>query len=554
MSDAYGKRLVVSLIDRYSKESPERVWASVPQDESNLAKGFKDITYRNLANAVNHASWWLDASLGKSNGSFETFAYAGPKDLRFPILAVAAVKVGRQILLPSPFATREAQLHVLHVTKCQAYLHPTSMETAIENLIAEEPNIQRISVPEVHEWVNEEEAQSYNYEKSWDEAKLDPWMIFHTSGTTGLPKPITYTNFMMTSMDAARTMPDADQGTMLDRAANSRWYTPLPTLHFLGMTVALQLTVFLHIIMVVGPVSVPATAPVVSQILQHGAVEAAILPPSLLEDLCANPDSLALIRRQLQAVYFGGAPLPKAVGALISPYVKLMPAIGSTEAGGYFVEVRSNDGPDDWSYYSFRPAMGCVFEPRTKSGLYELIFRRRPEYERWQQIFHVYPDLDEFPTKDLWAKHPTREGLWEYAGRTDDLVILSHGEDLHASKMEATIEEHADVKAALIGGEGRKKPFLILELTPGARKSSGDGPVAPDDDAVIDALWPAVQNANRLCSDYVQLSKPLTMLTSPSRPFLRTAKDTVARRDSLALYGDDISALYAKAEKTTVAT
>lgn len=98
MSDSsYGKRLIVSLIDQYSKEAPDRVWASAPQDEGNLTKGFKDITYRHLANAVNHAAWWLDAALGKSNGSFETFAYAGPKDLRFPILAVAAVKVGRQV-------------------------------------------------------------------------------------------------------------------------------------------------------------------------------------------------------------------------------------------------------------------------------------------------------------------------------------------------------------------------------------------------------------------------------------------------------------------------
>lgn len=60
------------------------------------------------------------------------------------------------------------------------------METAIENLVAEKkPNIQRLAVPEVHEWIKEEVAQSYSYEKSWDEAKLDPWIIFHTSGTTG---------------------------------------------------------------------------------------------------------------------------------------------------------------------------------------------------------------------------------------------------------------------------------------------------------------------------------------------------------------------------------
>lgn len=45
-------------------------------------------------------------------------------------------------------------------------------------------------------------------------------------------------------------------------------------------------------------------------------------------------------------------------------------------------------------------------------GSYELVFRRQKESERWQQSFHIYPDLVEYPTKDLWAKHPTREGLW----------------------------------------------------------------------------------------------------------------------------------------------
>ena len=60
-------------------------------------QGFKDITYAQPANAINHASWWLDSALGKSHGSFEPFAYFGPKDLMYPILAVAAARVGRQV-------------------------------------------------------------------------------------------------------------------------------------------------------------------------------------------------------------------------------------------------------------------------------------------------------------------------------------------------------------------------------------------------------------------------------------------------------------------------
>lgn len=47
----------------------------------------------------------------------------------------------------------------------------------------------------------------------------------------GLPKPIVYTNWMMTSFDAAELMPDADRETMNDHFRDSRFYTALPSLH-----------------------------------------------------------------------------------------------------------------------------------------------------------------------------------------------------------------------------------------------------------------------------------------------------------------------------------
>ena len=205
------------------------------------------------------------------------------------------------------------------------------------------------------------------------------------------------------------------------------------------MLLALQMTVFLSTVMVMGPVSMlPPTAETVAQIVRHAAVESSSMPPSLIEDLCADSSSLELIRKQVKYIDFAGAPLPKRVGDLLAPYLRLMPGIGSTEAGPYWPRAR-NDDPnlaEDWKWYSFRPSIGIFFEQRTKDDLYELVFRRRKGCERWQQIFHIYPDLDEYPTKDLWAKHPTREGLWEFAGRMDDLVILSHGEDLFATKIE----------------------------------------------------------------------------------------------------------------------
>jgi acyl-CoA synthetase (AMP-forming)/AMP-acid ligase II len=96
-SKNHGKRLVAALIDSHAVNDPGRVWASVPQNDKDVSKGFVDLTYKQFANAINHASWWLKETLDGERGPFDTLAYAGPKDLRYPIIAVAAVKVGKQV-------------------------------------------------------------------------------------------------------------------------------------------------------------------------------------------------------------------------------------------------------------------------------------------------------------------------------------------------------------------------------------------------------------------------------------------------------------------------
>lgn len=298
------------------------------------------------------------------------------------------------------------------------------------------------------------------------------------------------------------------------------------------MTVALQMTVFLNSVVVVGPPG-PATAANVTQILEFGNVAGAMLPPSLIEDICRDPLGLERLRR-LKYVYFAGAPLPRSVAEQLSGYGKLQPAMGSTEAGAYFLQIRNNS---DWDYYSFRPAMGVEFEQRT-GELYELVFQRKPELERWQQLFHVYPNLDRFPTKDLWAKHPSEPGLWRYAGRIDDLIVFSHGEDLYASDMEAEIQKHPDVSAALIGGDGRPRPFLIVELNHDAVVMESEK------ESRLRNLWPVIETANEQCSDYVKLSRKLIIFADPAKPLVRTAKGTISRQQSLALYSEDVERLY----------
>ena len=91
----YGHRLIPQLIDERAKVNPHgSVW-SVPKS-SHLADGFRDISYGQVARAINKAAWWIDEHIGKST-KFEKLAYIGPPDLRYSILTIAAQKTGHTV-------------------------------------------------------------------------------------------------------------------------------------------------------------------------------------------------------------------------------------------------------------------------------------------------------------------------------------------------------------------------------------------------------------------------------------------------------------------------
>lgn len=294
------------------------------------------------------------------------------------------------------------------------------------------------------------------------------------------------------------------------------------------MLVSLQLTVSLGSIVVIGPKA--QTTPVIARdVLRYGKVQGAMVPPSLIDSLCDDPAGLETLRN-LEYLYFAGAPISAPTAQKLLGHVTLKPGIGSTEAGPYHLQ---HMGDTDWEYYCFRPSNGLEFWP-TAGDLCEPVFVKKPEYERYQQVFQVYPDLEVFHTKDLFVEHKTKPGLWKYIGRTDDLIVFSHGEDLYAADIEAELNAHPDVVAVLVGGQGRPKPFLLVEWK--------DNKV--NEKAKLDQLWPSVEQANKGLSDLVKLSRELILFTDPEKKLVRTVKDTVSRKESEKLYAEEIDRLY----------
>ena len=92
---SYGQRLLPQVLDETAISSPERLYASFPHT-ANIADGFRDVTFKDMANAVNSFSHLLHKSIGRGV-NFETLCFLGVPDLRTAIVCLASWKCGYKV-------------------------------------------------------------------------------------------------------------------------------------------------------------------------------------------------------------------------------------------------------------------------------------------------------------------------------------------------------------------------------------------------------------------------------------------------------------------------
>lgn len=323
------------------------------------------------------------------------------------------------MLFLSPRNNLEGHLNVLAGVDCQIFLR--AHETDIQSILDARPMRLKI-VPELEDLLQPRAVDLYPYNKTFDQARMDPALVLHTTGSTGLPKPITWKVGILSTYEAWRTIPHVGDyvPTTEIYQQSRRAYTSMPLFHTSGLNAGITWSLLLGVTLVYGAPHIIPNAAYVDEMHKYAGVDASMGAPSLYEELSRDPEALERINKFHYVVASGGksliislaagniysyylAPLSQTAGHLISNHTRVISNLGATETACL---QRLSPSIRDWDYFYWHPTHSGIEMREYMDGLYELFLVRDPKLVLYQGIFTNFPDINEWSMNDLYERHP----------------------------------------------------------------------------------------------------------------------------------------------------
>ncbi|KAI1268145.1 hypothetical protein F5Y18DRAFT_442588 [Xylariaceae sp. FL1019] len=534
----YGTRLIPQILDDLASAEPDRTLYSVAKS-SDISQGFRDVSARAFTKAVDKTAWLLRRKLGE-NPEIRAVGYIGPHDLRQILLTYACIKANCTALFLSPKNSIEGALAVLEAAKCNIWVNPAGAKPAqlVNDLMQQRP-MQVIDLPELNELLPEAESETeiverFPYTKCWEDAINDPFCMLHTSGSTGLPKPLAWSHGLIGTMDAVRLLPPHEGMEPWTKGwdGGDTIYSSFPMSHGAGILMDMVIPALFGLHCVMGPRDVIPNLELISSLAEHAKIDIWSMIPSLTDELGEAPDILPKLSRS-KFICASGGPVSPTMASKVNESVRVLNLTGTSE--GLFIGNLWVDR-EDWHWFAFHPWSGFEFK-EVEPGLYEQWIHRNEHADLFQGLFQTFRDQKSFNFKDLYVQHPTKPGLWAYHGRSDDIVVLSNGYKISPLDTEALVTTHPAIDGCLMIGSGKTQAGLLIELKDAEAKRD-------DNDALFDSIWALVERANSLSLHKNQLHRDYIAFSEPGKPFIRTDKRTIKRRATVALYADYIEHFY----------
>ncbi|KXJ87112.1 male sterility protein [Microdochium bolleyi] len=516
-------RTVDELVRRRARTHPDRVIVSYPSEGTQ----YVDYTMQQLDVFAYRVAKMYEQSLPMRRSSDEaplTVAVLGPSNFDYLITMLALTKLGHTTLFLSTRISQDAVNSLITTTDAICLLVDPRYTATAESARAALPNLQLLQIVGRTSYdfpieVHADTRMDGHLDMSVEANNLI--YIIHSSGSTGLPKPI----------HQPQKAAVANYAVSMKMAA----LITLPLYHNHGICNLFR-AIFSGKPIHLYNADLPLTHNHLTNIMKTHRFEIFYGVPYALKLLSESELGLSLLR-DLKIVMYGGSAMPDALGdLLIAQGINLVGHYGATEVGQLMTSFRE-PGDDAWNYVRESPKLSPFLRwiPRDQ-GLFECCVT-----EGWPAKVASNQDDGSYLTKDLFEPHPTIPKAWKYIARRDDTINLETGEMFNPVNTEGTIRSNKDVTEAIIFGAGRPVPgVLIVPAQCLEGKTDGE---------ILEIVWPAVESACRDVEAYARITKPMVKILPVGCDYPRTDKGSVIRQAFYKTYADDIAEIYDRAER-----
>ncbi|KAL1617192.1 putative NRPS-like protein biosynthetic cluster [Diplodia seriata] len=447
----------------------------------------------------------------------------GPSNLEYLITMLALTKLGHTVMFQSTRISQEAHASLLNATGSRHMVIDASfadVAAALKRDNTPDLSVIPIAGPEVYSQpiTEADHRLDTRMDRQLDvptEQGHVAWII-HSSGSTGLPKPI-YQTQRAALKNYATNM-------------NMRGFITLPLFHAHGIGSlfrAVDSRKQIHLYNAALPLAKQYLTDVIKQ--HHFDIFYGV--PYVLNLLAEDDEGLELLAR-FKIVMFGGSSCPDSLGdKLTARGVYLVSHYGSTETGQLMTSFRPRDDKG-WDYLRpsdavkpflrFEELAGGLFECVCLPGWPSKVATNRPD--------------GAYSTKDCFTPHPTIPDAWKYYCRLDDTLTLNNGEKANPLQLEGAARECTLVEEAVMFGAGKARLGLALVL-------SEEG-AAVDRQQVIDAVFETVEPAHATLPAYAKIDRDMVLVLPHRTQYRVTDKGTVIRQAFYKQFAADIDAMY----------
>ncbi|KAJ5630473.1 uncharacterized protein N7484_010573 [Penicillium longicatenatum] len=454
-----------------------------------------------------------------SSDPVQVVGLLGPSDFEYLITLLAISRLGHTVLLLSTRIAEDAYVSLVDTTKSTFIIIYPSFQTMGENVsrrtgATQVPVISPLDPATIAASASLPVANLHGP----TENKHITWVI-HSSGSTGLPKPIYQTH----------------AGALKNYANNFglKGFITLPLFHAHGISCLFR-AIHSQKLIYMYNASLPLTATsLLTTLKEHPDIQVLYAVPYALKLLSESEEGLKCMA-PLELVMFGGSSCPKPIGdLLVQNGVRLISHYGTTETGQLMTSFRERSDLD-WDYVRPGPSLLPYLrweEQEDMAGVYELCV-----LEGWpSKVASNRPD-NSYATKDLFEKHPTTPNAWRYYARLDDTLVLENGEKANPLTIEGVARKNHNVAEAIAFGSA--KPRLGLFIIPSEKTAFTTNA------ELIDAIFPEIEKCNAESPAYAYISRDMIHVLPRDTEYRKTDKGTVIRSAFYQQFAEKINETY----------